>query len=107
MHGARQALGLLQPPVAAEAHAQMILLRLDMDVGGAALDGAGDHVGDEADDGRLAGDVLQPLDVVGVAGVGGLRVAVEAGARLGQAIEAGEGRLEVGRRRPRGRSPGR
>ena len=60
----RRALRLVQHAVIAVAHAQAILEGLDMDIGGAGLDGAGDELVDEADHRRLAGEVFQPLGVL-------------------------------------------
>ena len=67
----RRRLDFVQHAVIAVADPQPILERLDMDVGGMGLDGAGDQLVDEADHRRLARQVLQPLGILfGRLGVG-------------------------------------
>ena len=52
----------------AEADAEFLLERLDVDVAGALLDGVGDHGVDQADDRRFAGHVAQVFEIgVGLA----------------------------------------
>jgi hypothetical protein len=52
-HGRRDDRRLLQHAVDAVADPHLLLLRLEVDVGGAALDGLGDHPLDELDDRRV------------------------------------------------------
>ncbi len=56
-------LDLVQNAVDPVAHGQTVLERLDMDVGSACLERVGDDERDEADHGRLGGEILQLLDV--------------------------------------------
>ena len=51
--------------VHAEADAEFLLERLDVNVAGALLDGVGDHGVDQADDRRFAGHVAQVFEVGG------------------------------------------
>ncbi len=66
----RRSLYLLQHAVDAVAQAQLAIHRLDMDVRGARLDGAGDEQIDQPYDRRLAGAVPELLDVLAGALVG-------------------------------------
>ena len=50
--------------VDAIAHDEAVLQRLDMDVGGAALDRARDELIDQADDRHFAGEIAQPVDIL-------------------------------------------
>ncbi len=68
----------VQDAVDAVADAEVVFERLDVDVGGALVDGFADDLVDEFDDARLgvvAGDVLRLLAVcVAVVGAGGGRI---------------------------------
>ena len=94
----RRRRALAQHAVDAVAHREAVLERLDMDVGGAALDGARDQQVDEPDDRRLAGEVAQPVDVLVRAGILGILDLVDdlAERTLLAAIEALMGELDVG-----------
>ena len=80
---------VVQHAVDAVAHAQAVLARLDVDVGGLRFDGARDHVVHQADDRRLARQVLQAADVVlaGALGRGGRGLAADGGAAAVQPFE--------------------
>ena len=54
-----------QHAVDAIAHAELVLHRLDVNVRGARFHRLGDQQIDEADDGRFAGYIFQPIHVVG------------------------------------------
>jgi hypothetical protein len=60
----------VQHAVDAITHLQAVLEGFDVHVGGARLDGALDQVIDEPHDRRLAGEVLEALDVLGFVGIG-------------------------------------
>ena len=60
----RMRLRLLQIAVIAVADAHPVFERLDMNVGGHALDRLGDDLVDQADDRRFARHVLQPLGII-------------------------------------------
>ena len=66
----RRRLDLVQHAVIAVAHPQPVGERLEMDVGGMGFDRARDHLVDQADHRRLAGEVLEPLGIL----LGGLGV---------------------------------
>ena len=66
----------------AEAHAEFLLERLDVNIAGALLDGLGDHGVDQADDGSLARHVAQVFEI----GAGLLVVALGVGALFGFAV---------------------
>ena len=94
----RRRLDLAQHAVDAVAHAQPRFGGFEMDVGGAHLDRAGDQAVDQPDDRRLAGEILQPIEI-------GVAVVVVAFARrfvdpldggAAVAIEPVAGRLDVG-----------
>ncbi len=71
-----------------------MLARLDMDVGRAHLDGAGDELVGEADDRRAACEILQPLDIV--LRVGGRRGAVGFDRPARDGVEPLMRRVDVG-----------
>ena len=73
--------------VHAEAHAEFLLERLDVNIAGALLDGLGDHGVDQADDGRLARHIAQVFEI----GAGLLVVALGVGALFGFAVIAVDG----------------
>ena len=60
---ARRRLLVEEHAVDAEADAEFLLERLDVDIAGALLDGLGDHGVDQADDRRLARHVAQVLEI--------------------------------------------
>ena len=62
---ARRRLLVEQHAVHAEADAELLLERLDVDVAGALLERVGDHGVHQADDRRLAGHVAQVLEIGG------------------------------------------
>ena len=64
-HPLRDPLHLVQHAVDAEADEQRVLLRLEVDVGGAVLGGLEDHRVDEPDE-RRVGDAVVDLEVVGL-----------------------------------------
>ena len=70
--------GLVQPPVDTKADPHAAFGRLDVDIAGALLDGVVDNVVDQADHGRLPGDLLDVADVLDglfdQRDVGGVRV---------------------------------
>ena len=74
LHFARGHVLVEQDAVDAEADAEFLFERLDVDVAGALLDGGGDHGVDEANDRRFAGHVAQVFEILaffgGVAEVG-------------------------------------
>ena len=76
----------LQHAVDAEAHAQLVAVGREVDVGGALLDGLGDDPVDELDDRRVVGRLAQ-LDDLGAA----LLLLLDAG-RLDDVVEAREAR---------------
>ena len=56
---------VLQHAVDAEAHAHLAAVGLEVDVGGALLDGLGDDLVDELDDRRVVGGLAQVDDLGG------------------------------------------
>ncbi len=76
---ARRLLLIEEHAIHAEADAEFLLERLDVNVAGALLDGLRDHGVDQPDDGRFARHVAQVFEIVFVAageiGCGGLAVA--------------------------------
>ncbi len=95
-HGAGEHLRRLQGAVDAVADAKSALRRLKMHVGSARRDGLAYEPADEADDRRLAGDVLQPLDIL-FARLGRCRAVASEPRRL--AVEPLEGRVDFAFRR--------
>src|SRR5262249_54181979 len=65
---ARRRLDVVQHAVDAVADLELVLERLDVDVGGTLLDGPVDDEVDHADDRRLAGQIAQVIDVLLVVG---------------------------------------
>ncbi len=61
---ARRRFLIEQHAIHAEADAEFLLERLDVDVAGALLDGLGDHGVHQADDRRLARHVAQVFEIV-------------------------------------------
>src|SRR5713226_2510386 len=94
---------LLQHAVHPEAHADVLLLRLDVDVAGALLGGAEEQRVDQPDDGRLVAGVEQVLRLLQLVRdhvqVAGLEIADQLLRLVGGAVVDGVDAVEDGLRR--------